>query len=222
MGIFSQNEQAILVPSITSPVPVDYQDAVMEALMCRRTQMDAALMRLTAWIEPLGNVAKQLVRAMRTGHKVLVAGNGGSAAQAQHFAAEFVGRFKRERAAYPVLSLTTDTSALTAVANDYGYDDVFARQVSAFGQAGDVLLAFSTSGESENLVRAASVSRERQMTVIALTGNRQSRLGKLADVTVRVPSEDTAVAQELHMIVAHILCDIAETELTARESESGR
>ncbi len=148
-------------------------------------------------------------------NKVLVAGNGGSAAEAQHFAAELVGRFKRERAPYAVLSLTTDTSILTAVANDYGYADVFARQVLAFGQSGDLLIAFSTSGESENLLRAAVAGHQSRMTVIAITGDRPNRLDRLADVTVRVPVVDTAVAQELHMIVTHILCDIAESELAS-------
>jgi D-sedoheptulose 7-phosphate isomerase len=146
---------------------------------------------------------------------VLVAGNGGSAAEAQHFAAELVGRFKRERAPYAVLSLTTDTALLTAVANDYGYTDVFARQVRALGQPGDLLVAFSTSGESENLVRAATAARRHGMAVAAVTGGRPSRLERLADVTVRVPVVDTAVAQELHMAVTHILCDIVESELAA-------
>ncbi len=161
----------------------------------------------------------RLVETLRTGHKVLVAGNGGSAAEAQHFAAELVGRFKRERAPYAVLSLTTDTSILTAVANDYGYQNVFARQVSAFGQTGDMLIAFSTSGESENLVYAAEAAQRSSMTVIAITGDRPSRLECLASVTVRVPTVDTAVAQELHMIVTHILCDIVESQLAAQGDE---
>jgi D-sedoheptulose 7-phosphate isomerase len=148
---------------------------------------------------------------------VLVAGNGGSAAEAQHFAAELVGRFKRERDPYAVLSLTTDTSILTAVANDYGYAEVFARQVRGFGECGDLLLLFSTSGESENLVRAAIAAQQCLMSVAAITCDRSSRLEHIANVTVRVPVVDTAFVQELHMVVTHILCDIAESELAQCE-----
>jgi D-sedoheptulose 7-phosphate isomerase len=161
------------------------------------------------------------VRALRDGHKAFVAGNGGSAAEAQHFAAELVGRFKRERAPYPVLALTTDTSILTAVANDYGYREVFARQLGAFAQPGDVFVAFSTSGESENLLCAAEEARRRGTAVIAVTGERASRLEAVADVCVRIPLRDTAAVQELHMLVTHILCDIAEAELAALESPEG-
>jgi len=181
--------------------------------------LDVALTQLTTRAMSLSEVAALLVETLRTGHKVLVAGNGGSAAEAQHFAAELVGRFKRDRAPYAVLSLTTDTSILTAVANDYGYQDVFARQVLAFGQPGDLFIAFSTSGESENMVRAATAAQKCLMTVIAVTGERPNRLGRLADVTVRVPVADTALVQELHMIVTHILCDIAETELAVCEGD---
>lgn len=197
-----------------------YADAVTEALAEHRIAFDAALARLLAGARPLANAASRLVDTLRAGHKVLVAGNGGSAAEAQHFAAELVGRFKRERTAYAVMSLTTDTSILTAVANDYGYADVFARQVAAFGQPGDLLLAYSTSGESENLVRAAAVAHERAMTVVAITGSRPSRLSRAADLALRMPLVDTALVQELHLTVTHILCDIAEREL-GREGAQG-
>ena len=150
---------------------------------------------------------------------MLVAGNGGSAAEAQHFAAELMGRFKHERMPYAVLSLTTDTATITAISNDYGYQDVFARQVRALGHPGDLLIAFSTSGESENLVRAAMVGQQCLMTVVAVTGDRPSRLEHRADITVRVPVVDTAATQELHMVVTHILCDVVEARLCASESE---
>ncbi|QBD83535.1 SIS domain-containing protein [Ktedonosporobacter rubrisoli] len=168
--------------------------------------------------KPLTNVAVQLVETLHRGHKVLIAGNGGSAAQAQHFAAELVGRFKRERMPYPVLALTTDTATLTALANDYGYASVFARQIRAFGQSGDLFIAFSTSGESENLVQAAEVAHEGLLEVVALTGSRSSRLGRLADLAIRVPGDDTAETQEMHLVITHILCDIAEQRLAASES----
>jgi len=219
MSIFSEHKDVALVSPVASAARPGYQDAIINALTCRRERLEATLAGLVAWTLPLAEVAAQLVETLRTGHKVLVAGNGGSAAEAQHFAAEFVGRFKRERKPYAVLSLTTDTSILTAVSNDYGYDDVFARQVYAFGQPGDMLIGFSTSGESENLVRAATVGRERLMQVVAITGDRPSRLERLADLTVKAPVTDTALAQELHMMVTHILCDIAESELTADEGD---
>ncbi len=207
MGYPVKNEAVILRPPIESVASFDYHEAIVRALNCHWKMLDIALAQFNTRAAVFTEVAARLIETLRTGHKVLVAGNGGSAAEAQHFAAEFVGRFKRERSPYAVLSLTTDTSILTAVSNDYGYQDVFARQVNAFGQPGDMLIAFSTSGESENLVRAATAGRERFMTVVAVTGNRPSRLENLADVTVRVPVADTAIAQELHMIVTHILCD---------------
>ena len=199
-----------------------YYDVVVSALADRRALLDVALAQFVGRAQALTKVAARLVETLRSGHKVLVVGNGGSAAEAQHFAAELVGRFKRERDPYAVLSLTTDTSILTAVANDYGYYDVFARQILAFGQPGDMLIAFSTSGESENLVRAAEAGRRSLMSIVAITGDRPSRLELLADTTVRVPVVDTALAQELHMIVTHILCDIVETELVSCQGDARR
>jgi D-sedoheptulose 7-phosphate isomerase len=197
-----------------------YQRIVVNALEERRIFLEEALSKFAVQAETLASVAVQLVETLRSGHKVLVAGNGGSAAEAQHFAAELVGRFKRDRAPYAVLSLTTDTSILTAVANDYGYQDVFARQVLAFGQPNDVLLAFSTSGESENLLRAAQASRQREMMTVAITGEAASSLEALSDIAIRVPLVDTALVQELHMIVTHILCDIVETRLSSENKDT--
>lgn len=194
---------------------VIYSDAITTALASRQLVLDAALVQLKLGATTLAEVAARLVEVLRSGHKVLIAGNGGSAAGAQHLAAELIGRFKREREAYAVLSLTTDTAILTAVANDYGYQDVFARQVSGLGQPGDLLIAFSTSGESENLARAVMAARKQRMVTIAVTGDRPSRLERLADLTVRVPAVDTALVQELHLIVTHLLCDIVESELAA-------
>ncbi len=222
MRISSQEQNPIiLVPSFrsTSDDEACY-DTIVNALNDRRTVLDAALGRLTSQATALTDVAMRLVETLRGGHKVLVAGNGGSAAESQHFAAELVGRFKRDRTPYAVLSLTTDTAILTAIANDYGYQEVFARQVLAFGQAGDMLLTFSTSGESENLLRAARAGRERQMIVIAITGELPNSLETLSDITLRVPLADTALVQELHMIVTHILCDIVETHLSLSEKPS--
>ena len=200
-----------------------YRAPIVRALEERAVALAAALERLRAQPAVLTEVAAALVEALRAGGKVLVAGNGGSAAEAQHFATELVGRFKRERDPFAVLALTADTAVLTALANDCGYDEVFARQVRALGQPGDVLVAFSTSGESENLVRAAVAAREHGLTVVAVTGGGPSRLGRVADLEVRAPATDTPLAQELHVILLHLLCDVVERELaTARLGTSAR
>ena len=217
MNIIGQNDAYVqMTPGKPAP-GTDHHQAILYALDCRKATFDTALAQLMARTDALNETAARLVETLRSGHKVLVAGNGGSAAEAQHFAAELVGRFKRERAPYAVLSLTTDTSILTAVANDYGYQDVFARQVHALGQPGDLFIAFSTSGESENLLRAAIVGRQRQVTIVAITGDHPSRLQALADLIIRVPVVDTAIVQEMHMVVTHILCDIVEADLSASQ-----
>lgn len=197
---------------------VAYQTAVIGALDMRQVQVHEAFAELRGRAGSIAAAAELMIAALRDGRKVLVAGNGGSAAQSQHFAAELVGRFKRERSAYAALALTSDTSILTAIANDYGYQDVFARQIFGVGLAGDVLLLLSTSGESENLVRAALAARQCRIPVIAVTGSSTCRLGRLADVAV-CASGEPALAQEMHLLLIHILCDIIETDLAIGESE---
>jgi D-sedoheptulose 7-phosphate isomerase len=157
--------------------------------------------------------ADALRTALRAGRKVLVCGNGGSAADSQHFAAELLGRFARERRAWPALALTTDTSALTAIGNDSGFDRVFARQVEAHGQPGDVLVAISTSGGSPNVLAAVETARARGLATIGLTGHDGGALGHAVDVHLNVPSQSTARTQEVHITVLHVLCDIVEHEL---------
>ncbi|MBA2288746.1 MAG: SIS domain-containing protein [Ktedonobacteraceae bacterium] len=220
--MLSHEEQQLILTPLSQPAsPVtSYHNAVVTALAERRVAWDAALTELMARTRTLTETTRLLVETLRTGHKVLVAGNGGSAAEAQHFSGELVGRFKRERAAYAVMALTTDTSIITAVANDYGFQDIFARQVQAFGQPGDLFIAFSTSGESENIVRAAALGLRRGMKVVAVTGAQPSRLERLATVTIRVPTVDTPTVQELHMAITHILCDITEAELAAWEGDA--
>ncbi|GHO70751.1 hypothetical protein KSC_096430 [Ktedonobacter sp. SOSP1-52] len=218
MNMVQHEEQAVFLPTFPGAHGLNScYDTVVRTLQHRHTTFNTALNQLTHHAFALSNAAERLIATLQSGHKVLIAGNGGSAAEAQHFAAELVGRFKRERLAYPVMALTTDTSTLTAVANDYGYHNVFARQVQAFGQTGDLFIAFSTSGESENLVRAACIARQKQLEVIAVTGNRTNRLEEHATVAIHVPVEETATTQELHMIVTHILCDITEARLAAEE-----
>lgn len=153
------------------------------------------------------------VTALQDGNKILICGNGGSAADAQHFAAELVGRFERERNAWPAIALSTDTSILTAVANDYGFKECFARQVKALGRKGDVLIGISTSGNSENVLAAAEAAGGIGMGLISLTGEGGGRLGSLADVTFAAASKRTARIQEVHAICLHALCEFIENEL---------
>ncbi len=153
--------------------------------------------------------------ALAAGNKVLLCGNGGSAADAQHIAAELIGRFIDDRRSLPAVALTTDTSALTAIANDYGYEQVFSRQVEGLAVPGDVLIAISTSGNSSNVNRAAVSARERQCQVIGLSGKSGGPLAALCDTVLVVPSDITARIQECHILVGHILCDLIEQSLFA-------
>lgn len=158
----------------------------------------------------LNAAANCLIHCFEQGHKVLVIGNGGSAADAQHIAAEFTGRFLKERRPLPAIALTTNTSSLTAIANDHGYDKVFLRGLDAFGQVGDVLIGISTSGKSPNIVLAIQRAQQLGLTTIGLTGQDGGDLPGLADICIRVPSRSTPRIQEMHITLIHILCGIVE------------
>jgi D-sedoheptulose 7-phosphate isomerase len=160
------------------------------------------------------DIAAAIVAALRTGNKLLIIGNGGSAADAQHIAAEIVGRYKRDRPAYAAIALTTDTSALTAIANDYGFEQVFARQVEGLGQRGDVLLALSTSGRSANILAALRTARERGLVTAGFTGSKGEGLRALCDHLLIAPSDDTPVVQQIHLAIAHAICDEVEQTMT--------
>ncbi len=151
-----------------------------------------------------------VTEALKNQKKVLLCGNGGSAADAQHIAAELVGRFKKERRGLPAVALSTDTSALTAISNDYGYEQVFARQVEALAQKGDVLIAISTSGESENVLRAVEVARAMGCKCIGLLGRNGGRIKDMCDSSIVVPVEDTPRIQEMHILIGHILCALVD------------
>lgn len=158
-------------------------------------------------------IASAVVAALSAGNKLLIIGNGGSAGDAQHIAAEIVGRYKRERPAYPALALTTDTSALTAIANDYGYERVFERQVEGLGVAGDVLLALSTSGRSPSILAALRTARKRGLVTIGFTGAKGQAMGADCDHLLMAPVDETAVIQQIHLAVAHGICDFVEQAL---------
>jgi D-sedoheptulose 7-phosphate isomerase len=159
--------------------------------------------------------AMQIVKSLRDGGKLLCCGNGGSAADAQHLAAEFTGRYLKERRALPALALHANTSSLTAIGNDYGFDLVFARQLEALGKEGDVLLGISTSGNSRNVLRAMEVAKSKSIYTIALTGS-GGKMKDLADCAICIPSEETPRIQECHILTGHIICEIAEDLLVDR------
>ena len=168
-----------------------------------------------ASLRPTVAAAEAMIASLRAGGKVLVCGNGGSASDAQHFAAELVGRFERERRALASIALTTDTSILTALANDYSYTRVFARQVEAIGRRGDVLIGISTSGGSANVLEAFAVAKAAGLTTVALTGRDGGAVGASADIHINVPSPSTARAQEVHRTLLHAVCELVERELYA-------
>lgn len=157
--------------------------------------------------------AELCITALQGGGKVIFCGNGGSAADSQHLAAELMGRFLMDRTPLPALALTVDTSALTAIGNDYGFDEVFARQLRGIGRAGDVIVGLSTSGSSRNVIRAFEVAGELGIVRIALTGAAESLMSALSELTLRVPSRQTNHIQEMHIAIGHIICGIVESRL---------
>jgi D-sedoheptulose 7-phosphate isomerase len=186
--------------------------AVVEAAFGDAIRLHDRVMRqdsaaLLAVVDAMG-------RALATGGRVIVCGNGGSAADSQHFAAELVGRFTKERRALAAVALTTDTSVLTAIGNDYGFERVFARQVEAIGRPGDVLVGISTSGRSKNVLAAMAAARERQMVTVALTGGDGGAIGAAADFHLNVPSPSAARAQEVHRTILHVICELVEAGLS--------
>ena len=168
---------------------------------------------------PIADCTQVLIEALKDGRKIMTMGNGGSAADAQHFAAELVGRFLMERKALPAIALTTDTSILTAVANDYGFDNVFNRQVEALANPDDILIGISTSGNSLNIKRALEAGKRIGVKTIGLLGRDGGEIGPLVDLNLTVPSSETPRIQEVHLIIIHILCDLVEKGLFGQKAE---
>lgn len=171
---------------------------------------------LDVLVEPIHRAGEAMVNCLLNNGKILSCGNGGSAGDAQHFSAELLNRFEKERPGLPAVALTTDTSTLTAIANDYSYVEIFSKQVSALGQAGDVLLAISTSGNSANVAAAMKAAKERDMVIVVLSGNEGGTMAELVgdnDIEIRVPSNRTARIQEVHLVAIHCLCDFIDTKL---------
>jgi len=191
------------------------KDFVREEIAKTARVLDAVLAD-AALLDTVERVAQACVGAIRSGGKVMFAGNGGSAADAQHLAAELVGKLAYDRPALPSLSLTTDTSILTAVANDYGYDDVFERQINAIGAKGDVLVGISTSGRSRNLVKALKAARAKAIVTVGMTGATGGDMLALCDLCLRVPSTETQKIQEGHIVLGHIFCCLVERAMFPR------
>jgi len=183
----------------------------LEKIKSQFTESAALKLRVAEELsDSIGRMAQMMADAVAHGGKLLICGNGGSAADAQHFAAELIGRLARERGAIPAIALTTDTSILTAVANDYSFDNVFKRQVEGLGKPGDILIALSTSGNSENVIRALKSALQMQMKTIALLGKGGGRLATLADEVIVVPSASSQRIQEVHITIVHVWCELIE------------
>jgi D-sedoheptulose 7-phosphate isomerase len=181
------------------------EGSLREHLESLQTLLDTKL----AEIEKAGEL---ICQTLNSGHKILICGNGGSAADAQHIAAELVGRYEQERRSWPAIALTTDTSALTALSNDYGFDEVFARQVTALANEDDLLIAISTSGRSQNVIRAVEAARAARCRTIALTGADGGPLSALCDVSLVVPSRRTSRIQEAHITIGHLWCEMVDAQ----------
>lgn len=187
------------------------QNAIIKEFLAHQETIEKTIQTMQ---EPLLKASKLAVETLRAGNKILICGNGGSAADAQHFAAELTGRYKTERRGLPGIALTTDTSALTAIGNDYGYDRVFDRQVEALSQKGDLLIGISTSGNSTNVINALKVAREMGCKTLGLTGRDGGAMNDLCDVNLVVPSDDTPRIQEMHILFEHTICQIIDNELS--------
>ena len=176
------------------------------------------MMKDAALLAAVAQVARACIAALRQGHKILFAGNGGSAADAQHLAAELVSRFAYDRPGLPAFALTTDTSVLTAIGNDYGYERLFSRQVEAVGVAGDVFFGLSTSGRSRNVLNALDVARAKGLATVGMTGHAGGQMPARCDYLLRVPSDSTPRIQEGHIAIGHAICQIIEAQIFPRSS----
>ncbi len=168
---------------------------------------------LESQVDDISKIVEKVIDCLKNGNKILICGNGGSAADSQHFAAELIGRYKLERDSLPAIALTTDTSILTAIGNDYGYDKVFSKQVEGLGKKGDILFGISTSGNSPNILKAYKVAKSKGVTCIGLLGRDGGNLKELSDLEFTVPSDNTPRIQEAHILAIHTICEIMENNM---------
>ena len=190
-------------------------DALITNSIQESIKVKQALLEDKELLNQIAGVIKEFVAALGNGHKILLFGNGGSAADAQHIAAEFVGRFQMERTPLPALALTVNTSALTGIGNDYAYENVFSRQIEALGSAGDVAVGFSTSGKSPNVLKGLAVAKAKGLVTVALTGKFSALLQEVSNYCLCVPSDQTPRIQESHILIGHIISQATEIELFA-------
>jgi D-sedoheptulose 7-phosphate isomerase len=192
-------------------------EGVMEEYISRQIneaqRVMSAMLADKAILSALKGTAEACISSIRNGRKILLAGNGGSAADAQHIAGELVSRFAFDRQGLPAIALTTDTSIITAIGNDYGYEMLFARQIQAHGKEGDVFIGYSTSGKSPNILLAFEEARNKGLVCVGMTGNSDSRMPELCDYLLQVPSKDTPKIQEGHLVLGHIICGLIENAL---------
>ncbi len=175
-----------------------------------KTHQETIEKTITLMVPAIEQACKMMVKTLQDGNRILLIGNGGSAADAQHIAAELTGRYKSERRGLPAISLTTDTSALTAISNDYGYDRVFDRQVEALANKGDLLIGISTSGNSGNIISAFKCAKELECQTLGLSGKNGGEMNNVCDLNLVIPSEDTPRIQEMHILIGHILCQAVD------------
>lgn len=196
---------------------MSYQERVKQHFSA---SIETKMQALQTLVEPITVAAEKMVQCLLSEGKILSCGNGGSAGDAQHFSSEMLNRFERERPALPAIALSTDTSTLTSIANDYSYNEIFSKQLRALGREGDILLAISTSGNSANVLEAIKVAHQRGLSVVALSGKNGGKLRELlqeGDIEICVPSDVTARIQEVHLLVIHCLCDLIDTHLFGGE-----
>lgn len=205
------NDQTNLYHFPASPSVLNGPRTVHDSLI---QHVDVFHRLITERMEMIERCGERISMTIAAGRKIMLCGNGGSAADAQHIAAEFTGRFEGERRPLTAIALTTDTSALTAIGNDYGFEHIFSRQVDAIARNGDCLIGISTSGNSPNVIAAVKAAKAIGCTTIGMTGERESKLSSMCDLTVRVPSSRTSRVQEAHITIGHIWCEMVDTRLT--------
>jgi len=189
------------------------ENAIENAIIEYFETASEKVLKLKNQASSINLAVSQIVASCKSNNKIIFCGNGGSASDAQHLAAELIGRYKEDRPPLPAIAITTDTSAITAIGNDYGFENIFSRQISGIGNSGDTLVAISTSGNSKNIIKAIEEAKKRKITVIGLTGINNSELSNLSDICIHAQSDQTNYIQEAHITIGHLICGLVEKEI---------